>query len=455
MEIPKIEELIVNRNYLGRLYIQKHFSEFYQYLLDTYKHVPWKKFSELLYLYYHNMNDRPKCKCCDNKVNYIDFAHGYHIYCSVKCQTNDPDIILKGLKKKEERYGKGNLSNNKKARQTKLERYGNQNYNNMEKNIQTCLDKYGVEHPMQSDEIKKKMIKTCQERYGVDNAMKNKEIAKKSFQNKIKKYGEDNVSNQKKTRQTCQERYGVDNVSYIPEVIKKIESTKFEKYGDKYYSNRDKAKQTMIEKYGVENISKLKEYREKANNTNFERYGERNVAKLKKFQNKAKQTSINKYGVEYYTQTQDYKEYIKEITPQIQEKIYNTKKENGTFNTSSIEELFEQWLIENNIIFKRQYKSNEYPFACDFYFPNNNLYLEIQGYWSHGKHPFNPNDPKDIETVNNWRERGTKQYLENIETWTQRDPLKRQWAKDHNLNWKEIFTCDLDELLVQIKDDII
>jgi hypothetical protein len=451
MEIPKIEELIVNRNYLGRLYIQKHFSEFYQYLLDTYKYVPWKKFSELLYLYYHNMNDRPKCKCCDNKVNYIDFAHGYHIYCSVKCQTNDPEIITRNLEKKEERYGEGYLSIYEKVKQTKLKKYGDAHYNNTEKNKQTKLERYGNPYYLNHE----KATQTCIERYGVSSPMKIKEIAERSLNNKIKKYGVDNVSNQKKIKLTNLERYGTENVFQVAEIKEKSKQTKFERYGNEHYSNREKAKQTCLKKYKVDNASKTKEVREKVKQTVIGRYNTDNVAKVKDFQNKAKQTSIEKYGVEYYTQTQEYKDHLKEITPQIQEKIYNTKKENGTFNTSSIEELFEQWLIENNIIFKRQYKSNEYPFACDFYFPNGNLYLEIQGYWSHGKHPFNPNDPKDIETVNNWRKRGTKQYLENIETWTQRDPLKRQWAKDHNLNWKEIFTCDLDELLVQIKDDII
>lgn len=453
MEIPEIGKL--SGNFLGRLYIQKHYPEFYQYLLDKYKHVPWKKFSELLYLYYHNMNDRPKCRCCDNTVNYIDFVHGYHIYCSVKCQTNSQETIEKSKHSKKKRYGEHHELITLKTKQTKTQRYGDPNYNNMEKNRQTCLERYSVEHPLQSNEIKERMIETCIERYGVDNPMKNKEIAERSLNNKIKKYGVDNVSNQKKIRQTCQERYGVDNVSYIPEVIKKIESTKLEKYGDKYYSNRDKAKQTCLKKYKVDNASKTKEVREKVKQTVIGRYNTDNVAKVKDFQNKAKQTSINKYGVEYYTQTQDYKEHIKEITPQIQEKIYNTKKENGTFNTSSIEEQFEQWLIDNNVNYKAQYRSDVYPFDCDFYFPDKDFYLEIQGYWSHGGHPYNPDDPDDIKIANEWNKRGTKQYLNNYDVWTRRDPLKRETAKKNKLNWKEVFTYKLDELLQEVKDIIL
>ena len=373
MDIPDIN--ILKGNFLGKLYIRKHYPEFYQYLLDTYRHIPIKKFSEYLYLYYHNMTDRPKCKCCDNKVNFIDFTHGYRIYCSVKCQTSDPEIIEKGLNKKEERYGKGNLSNSKKAQQTKLERYGDPNYRDKEKSK-----------------------RTCQERYGADNPMKNKEIVKKSLDNKIKLYGKNNISNQKKTRQTCQERYGVDNVSYIPEVIKKIESTKLEKYGDKYYSNREKAKQTMIEKYGVENVI---------------------------------------------------------VLPEIRDKIYKTKRKRKTFVLSSIELQFKNWLDEHKIKYIYQYKNEEYPFVCDFYFPNINLYLEIQGNWVHGKHPYNEHNIDDYRLLQKWINKNTPYYIQAIQTWTIRDPQKRQWAKDHNLNWKEVFTYKLDELIEQVKDIIL
>ena len=427
MEIPKIDDL--HGNFLGKFYIQKHYPEFYQYLLNRYKQIPIKKFSEYLYLYYHSLNDRPKCKCCDNKVNYIDFTHGYRTYCSVKCQTNDPEIIKKGLKKKEEKYGADNLTNHKKTKQTKLERYGDPYYTNI-------------------DKIKQTMIS----RYNVDNPMKNSEISKKSLENKIKKYGEDNISNQKKIRQTCIERYGVKNIFILSDIIKKSKQTKLERYGDENYSNREKFKQTCLKRYGCEYPAQNISIKEKQKQTCLKKYKVDNIAKSTYSQNKSKQTSIDKYGVEYYTQSQEYKKHIKEITPQIQEKIYKTKKENGTFNSSSIEELFEKWLIDNKINYISQYQSDEYPFNCDFYFPDKKLYLEIQGFWGHGGHPYDPENIDDIKKANIWKEKGTKFYLNNYDVWTRRDPLKRQWAKDHNLNWKEIFTYKLDELLGEIKD---
>ncbi len=396
MDIPDINTL--KGNFLGRLYIQKHYHEFYQYLLDKYKHILVKKFSEYLYLYHHDMTDRPKCKCCGNTVNYIDFAHGYRTYCSVKCQTNSQETIEKSKHSKKKRYGEHHELITLKTKQTKSQRYGDPNYNNVEKNRQTCLERYGVEHPIQSNEIKERMIETCIEKYGVDNPMKNKEISKKSLNNKIEKYGIDNISNQNKTRQTCQNRYGVNNVSFIPEVIKKIELTKLERYGDKYYSNREKAKQTMIEKYGVENVI---------------------------------------------------------VLPEIQDKIYKTKKKRKTFILSSIELQFKKWLDEHKINYTYQYKNEKYPFICDFYFPNIDLYLEIQGNWVHGKHPYDEHNIDDCELLQKWINKNTSYYIQAIQTWTIRDPQKRQWAKDHNLNWKEVFTYKLDELIEQVKDIIL
>ena len=419
--------------------------------MDRNKNIPIKKFSEYIYLNKYEMDNRPLCKCCDNKVDYIDFTHGYRTYCSTKCLTNDPDIINKSMKSKENKYGKENLCNYKKSAQTKLERYGDSNYINIDKMKQTKLERYGNEYYTNREKAKQ----TCLERYGLEIPMKNNEISKRSLENKIKKYGVDNISNQLKTKQTCLERYGVENVSQVPEFIDNIKQTKLERYGDEYYTNREKAKQTCLERYGTENVFEVDEIKSKVIGTNLKKYGVDNVAKLKDFQEKQKQTCLDRYGKKYYTQTDKYKNYIKEITPEIQTKIYNTKLKNNTFNSSSIEKEFEKWLILNNINYIYQYKSDEYPFVCDFYFPDRKFYLEIQGYWSHGGHPYDPNNPNDVKIANKWRKKDTKQYLDNLVTWTQRDPQKREVAKNNNLNWKEIFTCNLNELIKEVKDFII
>ena len=128
---------------------------------------------------------------------------------------------------------------------------------------------------------------------------------------------------------------------------------------------------------------------------------------------------------------------------------YNTRKRNKTFNTSKIEQEFKKYLEDNDINFKYQYKSEPYPFNCDFYFPDYDLYFEIQGHWGHGKHPFDENNEDDLNILNIWKEKQNirPQYKMSIKVWTESDPYKRQIAKEHNLNWAEVFSIDIKDVI--------
>lgn len=88
---------------------------------------------------------------------------------------------------------------------------------------------------------------------------------------------------------------------------------------------------------------------------------------------------------------------------------------------------------------KRQYKSEKYPFACDFYIVNKDLYIEINFHWTHGFEPYDIY--KHVEMLNEWVNKSkTSDFYKNaINVWTIKDPLKRKTAKDNNLNWIEFF----------------
>lgn len=103
------------------------------------------------------------------------------------------------------------------------------------------------------------------------------------------------------------------------------------------------------------------------------------------------------------------------------------------------------WLKEFYPNIERQHKDELYPYACDFYIPELKLYIEIQGNWTHGKHPFNKNDINDINIVELWKNKNTNFYIEAIYNWTIRDVVKRETAQKNSLNYLEVFSTNIDE----------
>lgn len=127
--------------------------------------------------------------------------------------------------------------------------------------------------------------------------------------------------------------------------------------------------------------------------------------------------------------------------------VYATKSKNNTFSTSKPEELFYLTLCEqygsDNV--KRQYRDKQrYPFRCDFYIISEDLFIELNLHWTHGGHPFNPEDPEDCEKLKVWQEkaRQSKFYAGAILIWTVRDPLKLKIAEDNELNYITIYNLD-------------
>ena len=68
------------------------------------------------------------------------------------------------------------------------------------------------------------------------------------------------------------------------------------------------------------------------------------------------------------------------------------------------------------------------------------VYIEYQGTWTHGGHPYNPNDHNDVVQAEKWKTKGTDYYTSAYNTWTIMDPHKRETAKQNNLRWYECWT---------------
>lgn len=122
----------------------------------------------------------------------------------------------------------------------------------------------------------------------------------------------------------------------------------------------------------------------------------------------------------------------------IQNKIHNSKKKNNTFNSSNPEKIIFEKILTKFPNTKRQYKSDLYPFNCDFYIPEIDTYVEYQGNWTHGKEPF-ISTLKQLKILEQWKSKNTPYYNKAILDWTERDVLKRETAKKNKLNWIEFF----------------
>ena len=241
--------------------------------------------------------------------------------------------------------------------------------------------------------------------------------------------------------------------------FKKSLQTKLERYGDQNYNNQEKNKRTKLERYGDENWNN----REKANLTNqnkpkeqkekerlkretamMKTYGSRYYLgssdyKKNNYYEKAKKVMKERYGAECYTKSNHFKNHISEI----QDKINKTKLKNHSFKKSKPEDdcyvILCRRFGNNNI--ERQYnKDIRYPFNCDCYIKSLDLFIEYNGHWTHGKHPF-LSSPEDEDKIKKWESKSLKSrfYKTAIEVWTKRDVLKRNTAKQNNLNFIEFW----------------
>ena len=363
-------------------YLDKRFND-----SMSYKESVWR----ILY----NIEIRPICEICGYPVIFNGRIN--NIFSKTCC--NDCASILKhrlGINRIYDTFKKQEIK--EKTRKTKLKKYGDENYNNRNQARLTCLKKYGETSYNKTIEGKDKIKNSMITKYGVEyaacldsnifktnNPQKQLDIKEKTKCTRINKYGQ--YMSQNNIKSLC-----TDNVK--KKRVNSFNNTMFEKYGDITYRNYDKHKETCLIKYGVDSYSKTEEFRQLLNDHNI----------------------------------------------LIQEKRNNTLRKNNTFNKSKTEEESYILLKEKYPDIIRQYKSNAYPFLCDFYIPRLDLYIECNYSWTHGFHPYDKDNKEDQIKLNKWISKKTKYYDNAIKTWTIRDVNKRNIAKENKLNYKEFFS---------------
>ena len=336
----------------------------------------------------YKLEERPVCKWCGGHVSFNGYHKGSMHYSACCCSSCHAKYT------KDKRF------------ETNIKKYGRKNFGSAEKVKEYWISHYGVDNPAKTDFVKKKMRETNLRKYGFNCSSKS-EIVKE------------------KIKQTCLKRYGVEYAGQIEEAKEKSKKTCLEKYGSEYYIGSKDCLEKTIEfskqNYNVDWFTKSEEIK-----------------------NKAKETMLKRYGVEYSMQIPKNKEYMSYLMSsyEMQERRYNTMKRNHTFNSSSIEEEFFLYIKSRFPKVIRQYKDkNRYPYFCDFYIPELDYFIELQGYYTHGNHPFDPNSNEDLQLIEYYK----KKYGEDcqpITIWSIKDVEKRDCAKRNHLNFKEVWSLE-------------
>ena len=337
--------------------------------------------------------------------------------------------------------------------------------------------KFGVDFPMQSEEVKRKVRQTNIKNLGYPSPLSCPKCQELAAQTKLNKYGDPNWHNTEKAVATFK-RHAEENKDFIHDIREKIKQTNIKNGHCDNWTNREKAVQTRLENHDgnyitddilakceatknrkrLENPNYDKEIQDKIRKTNLERHGsecifqsEKNKEKLNEWiirhggqtnvfqtdvvKRKSRQTMQTKYNADCSMHSDEIK--AKYDFNSINSKGNETKRKNGTFNTSKPEDQSYQLLCEHfseeDVL--RQHHSDKYPYNCDFYVKSLDLWIECNYNWTHGGHFFDPACEDDQNTLQKWRDKNTKFYNIAIDVWTRRDPQKLKTAKDNDLKY--------------------
>lgn len=290
---------------------------------------------------------------------------------------------------------------------------------------QTCYDRgkktveemYGKGVPMSmAGDADIKRRNTNLERYGDECSARNPAVKAKAKETFRRHFGADHFmqteQGMKVFKQSMREKHGVDFPYQNPDILNKMVSTSMEKYGVPNPSQCDEIRARM-------SASRTEEVKEAQRNTMLERYGS------------------------------EYAMQVPSIKRMAQKSILKNRKGRCGTSKEELHLLKELRKIFPDIV--HQYCDPRYadpntgvPFACDFYLPSHDLFIEFQGHWTHGGGPFNPDRAWCNELRDDWVRRGqsSEYYKLALHVWCESDPLKRRVVEQQNLNWVEFFTSD-------------
>lgn len=207
---------------------------------------------------------------------------------------------------------------------------------------------------------------------------------------------------------------------------------------------KSKIEQTSFNRFGVTNAMLNPVISLKVQETNLKKYGAKFYTSTKEFREKSYETLMLKYGVDHISKSSFYDENKDAIIS----KIHASMKANGSYDYSKSEEIFYLKLAsffgENDV--KRQYKSNEYPYNCDFYIMSLDLYIEFNGHWTHGDRFYNDDELYTQLFMTRLNSNTGSYYKKAKYVFSKLDVDKYMVAKQNGLNYLVFWDNDMRDV---------
>lgn len=329
------------------------------------------------------------------------------------------------------KYGATTFAGSKKAKELKEAGEGPWSANARKKVADTCRERFGAKTWAESNIGRQTLSEMCSDE---EVRQKMSERARSAVarghyaETSLKHFGAEHWTKTDVGKAklhamffTDEERLARSQRMLSPEVRAKIEATSMARYGVPYYWQSEAGRVRLKEILNAEGI------REKMRQTNLERYGN-----------------------ESWSASEVGKKRLSEIfsSEEVQHKITEGKRRNGTINDSKPEKAAYALLVEkfgeDDVI--AQYRSERYPFKCDFYIKSIDMFIELNAYWMHGGHWFDENDAADLERLQAWLSSDKDAYTRAVYIWTEYDLKKRATAIRNNLNYLVFWNNDLSDM---------
>lgn len=392
----------INPSRTSNKFILNHYNDYqklFEYLDNRYNDLSFNEnLFEILYRIKHKIEKNPGCKICGKNVSFLGFTHGYAHTCCRSCMGSyEHKINLENHKYENDRLNK------LKIRRPELfydwSKISEQNDNWILKNF-----------------IRFNRTHICPDTNKLDTGLWTKNPINKDIVNYIKNRFTNSLNIEENLYWLY---YKIDKRPVCPVCGGYL---KFNKFISGYQ---------RVCSHSCANLHP--DTKEKLINTFNERYGVSSYMLTDDFRKKSKIT-IKKRNKENY-----YNKPYSNVT------YYSSKGEQKIF--SILKPIYPDLLQ----YYRDKRYSNprtNYCWECDFYIPSLDLFIEYQGFRTHGPHPYNKNCVEDQlrleklqKQLNNINlSNGSRELLKNdISVWTKKDVYKRYIAQKNGIKLLEIY----------------